>query len=296
MLGDTECPRDQVDLLDRHVHGIVGRLQFDQQHELVAAYARQRVLTVQVPTQARRHRLEQQVADMVAEGIVDRLEPVQIDEHQRKATALLRHFANGLLDTVGQQRAVGQRGQGVVQGQLREFLVGQGQRAGKLGSTGFEAGIQHRGQQGHREHGQGGDQYQVNQPITLEPTGQCSAETALWKVRGGHAGVMHADDGNAHYHRRQATELPDIRGVLAQTEGNPQRRRRGADRNHQRSAEQRRVVVDARQHAQRRHAGVMHATDPCPHDQGAEPQLQPGQPRLAHQPQGKARRQHGDQQ
>ncbi|MNN21203.1 hypothetical protein D3C81_1345140 [compost metagenome] len=51
---------------------------------------------------------------MVTKRIVDRLEAVQVDEHQRKTTALLRHLADRLLDTVGKQRAIGQAGQRVM--------------------------------------------------------------------------------------------------------------------------------------------------------------------------------------
>ncbi|MNH10694.1 hypothetical protein D3C79_701810 [compost metagenome] len=183
-----------------------------------------------------------------------------------------------------------------MQGQLGEFLIGQGQRTGKFGGPGFQASIQHRGQQGRGQHRQGGNQHQVIQAVAAQAITQGAAVTAFREVRRGHAGVMHADDRHAHDDRRAATNLPHVQGLLAQAEGDPQGRRRSADGDQQRGAEQRRVVVDARRHAQRGHAGVMHAADAGAHDQCAKTQLQPGQGRLADQPQGKARRQPGDQQ
>ncbi len=296
VLGHAERPGHQVDLLDRHVHGIVRLLQFHQQHEFVAANPCQRVLAVQVAAQAGRYRFEQKVTDMMAKGIVDWFEAVQINEHQGKTAALLRHFGDGLFDAIGQQGTVGQIGEGVVQGQLGQFLVGQGQRTGQLGSTCLETRVQHRSQQSHCQYCQRGDQHQVNQAVTLQSAPQRAAEAALGEVRRGHAGVMHANDGNAHDHRRQAADLPYIGCVCAQAEGDPQCRRRGTYGNQQRSTEQRRVVIDARQHAQGSHAGVVHASDTGAHDQRAEPQLQRWQARLADQPQGKARGQHSDQQ
>ncbi|MNS51167.1 hypothetical protein D3C72_838340 [compost metagenome] len=184
-----------------------------------------------------------------------------------------------------------------MQGQLGQFLVGQGQRTGQLGGACLQAGVQHRGEQGHRQYRQGGDQHQVDQAVALQASpGQRTAEAAFGEIRRGHAGVVHADDGEAHHHRRQAANLPHIRGVCAQTEGDPQGRCRGAHGNQQRGPEQRRVIVDARQHAQRGHAGVVHEGDAGAHDQRAKRQLLPRQARLADQPQGKARGQHGNQQ
>ncbi|MOA43898.1 hypothetical protein D3C78_1661020 [compost metagenome] len=91
MLGDPEGPCDQTDLTRREVQGVVLLVQLHQQHKLIATDPRQRVVTAQVFTQARCHLTQQQIAHVMSEGIVDRLEPVQIDEHQGKTAALFLH-------------------------------------------------------------------------------------------------------------------------------------------------------------------------------------------------------------
>ncbi|MNI89298.1 hypothetical protein D3C73_1466850 [compost metagenome] len=101
--------------------------QLDQQHELIAADSGQGILVTHVLAQAQRHFSQQQIAHVMAERIVDRLEAVQIDEHQRKTAALRLHRRHCLLDAISQQHAIGQTGQGVVQGQLGQFTVGFGE-------------------------------------------------------------------------------------------------------------------------------------------------------------------------
>jgi hypothetical protein len=114
-----------------------------------------------------------------------------------------------------------------VQGQLGQFLVGQGQRIGEHGGARFQARIEQRGQQGNAQHRQGGDQDQVVQALAIQAVDGRAAETAIGETRRRHAGVMHADDGNPHHHRRTATDQAHI-GVCAQAEGDPQRRTGGA--------------------------------------------------------------------
>ncbi|MNE29626.1 hypothetical protein D3C80_1231160 [compost metagenome] len=183
-----------------------------------------------------------------------------------------------------------------MQSQLGKLLVGAGQRARQFRRARFQAGVEHRGQQRHRQYGQGGDQHQVIQAVATQASAQRATEAAFREVGRCHRGVVHADNRHAHHHRRGAPDLPDIQGLLTQAEGNPQGCRRSAHGNHQRQAEQHRVVVDARLHQQRGHAGVMHAADTRAHDQRPQAQLGPGQARLADQPQGKTGRQPGDQQ
>ncbi|MNN17145.1 hypothetical protein D3C81_1303190 [compost metagenome] len=160
-----------------------------------------------------------------------------------------------------------------MQGQLGQFAIGLGQRLGKVGGPGFQARIEDRGQQGDAQYRQGGDQDQVVEAIAAQAIDGCAAKTALRKLRGGHAGVVHADNGDAHDHGGATTDQSHMRRVLAQVKGNPQRGARSAHGDQQGSAKQRRVVIDPRLHAHRRHAGVMHRADPCAHHQRAEPQL-----------------------
>ena len=57
---------------------------------------------------------------MVAEGIVDRLEAVEVDEeHRHLPIGAARQF-EGVADALLQQVAVGEAGQGVVQGEVAQ--------------------------------------------------------------------------------------------------------------------------------------------------------------------------------
>ncbi|MNP41507.1 hypothetical protein D3C76_1352140 [compost metagenome] len=108
-----------------------------------------------------------------------------------------------------------------MQGQLGQFPVGFGQRLGKTGGSGFQARIEDRSQQGDAQYRQGGDQHQVVEAVAAQAIGGCAAKAACGELRGGHAGVVHADNGNAHEHRRATADQAHIRRVLAQAERNP---------------------------------------------------------------------------
>ncbi|MNQ60045.1 hypothetical protein D3C85_743120 [compost metagenome] len=288
VLPDPERTRDQPHLPRGQAQGIVRLGELHQQHELVPADARQGVLAAQILTQAHAHLAQQLVAHMVTKGVVHRLEAVQVNEHQRKAAALLLHPLHGQVDTVGQQHAVGQPGERVVQGQLGQFTVGQGQGIGQLGGTRLKARIEDGGQQRDAQHRQSGDQYQVVQALAAQAIEGGAAKAAVGELRGSHPGVVHANDGNAHDDRRPGPGKAHVRGVLAQPEGDPQCRGRCPDGNRQRGTEQGRGIIDAGSHAQGGHAGVVHGTDPGAHDQGTKCQLPGRQAWLANQPQGKA--------
>ncbi len=75
----------------------------------------------------RRHHLEDVVAIGVAIGVVDRLEAVQVEVHDRGLGMAAVGVLQGGLDAVFQQAAVGQAGEGVVQRQLllRARILGQ---------------------------------------------------------------------------------------------------------------------------------------------------------------------------
>jgi hypothetical protein len=94
----------------------VGRIAHFLQHhdELVAAEPRHGVAAAQRPRQPRRHLLEDLVADVVAERVVDVLEPVEVEEHQRHAGAVAARVHERLAQAVGEQVAVGEAGEAVV--------------------------------------------------------------------------------------------------------------------------------------------------------------------------------------
>ena len=125
--GDFERLADQVNLARGDTLGVGRCFEAYQQDELVATDARQGVLAVQAGAQARGDGAQQLVAHVMAKGVVDRLETIQIDEHHRQTTADRIDLADRLADAVGQENTVGQAGQVVVQGQLSQLLVGQGQ-------------------------------------------------------------------------------------------------------------------------------------------------------------------------
>ena len=92
-----------------------------QHHKLVATLPAHGVRTAHAGRQALRHRLQQAVANAVAEGIVDQLEVVQIEkQHAQMATAPLGH-GNRLADPVVEQHPVGQVGEKVMLGQIGHF-------------------------------------------------------------------------------------------------------------------------------------------------------------------------------
>jgi hypothetical protein len=89
--------------------------------ELVAAEAADHVARPDGGQQAPRHRLEEQVAALVAEAIVDRLEAIDVDvDHRRLRLAAGQHRGEAL----HQVCAIGQAGEGVLQGRAPQRLLG----------------------------------------------------------------------------------------------------------------------------------------------------------------------------
>jgi len=84
-----------------------------QHHELVAAQARDGVDLAQAGLQPLGHVHQHAVAELVAQGVVDVLEAVEVGEQQRKGRALALRHGDGELHPVGQHAAVGQAGQRV---------------------------------------------------------------------------------------------------------------------------------------------------------------------------------------
>ena len=92
--------------------------------ELVAADARYRVAVAHRLLQPQRHLLQQLVAAGVAQGVVDRLEAVEVDEQRRERHIAALGLHDDLRKVVGEQRAVGQPGQRVELGEVgRRFSL-----------------------------------------------------------------------------------------------------------------------------------------------------------------------------
>jgi hypothetical protein len=107
----------------RHRRHVVGVRDARQQHrELVAAEARDQVAAARALEQHRGHAHQQRVAGGVALRVVDLLEVVEVDEDHRHVLAR-RIARQRLLDAIAEERAVGQSGQGVVEGTVRQLRL-----------------------------------------------------------------------------------------------------------------------------------------------------------------------------
>ncbi|MNO34805.1 hypothetical protein D3C76_248490 [compost metagenome] len=120
--------------------GVTGFVQAGQQDdELVAAQAGHGVDITHLLLQALGNALEQQVADRVAEAVVDVLETVEVKEqHRALAVGHLRAGERGL-QAVLEQGTIGQAGQRVVVGLVVELGLGV-LEAGDVGEHGDEVG------------------------------------------------------------------------------------------------------------------------------------------------------------
>ena len=91
--------------------------------ELVAAEPRDKIGLADAAPDAGRHRLEQFVADMMPERIVDALEFVDVDIKQSELLAAAGSLQLAL-DLFAEQHPVRQVGQRVVMRKMRDLLVG----------------------------------------------------------------------------------------------------------------------------------------------------------------------------
>ena len=66
---------------------------------------------------------QQFVAGLVADGVVDRLEAVEVDEEHGRAAVAAAAAGQGLPDPLGEQRAVGQVGERVVRGVVLQLRL-----------------------------------------------------------------------------------------------------------------------------------------------------------------------------
>jgi hypothetical protein len=98
----------------RHFGGTLRVGLAQQQHELVAAQPRHRVLPAHLALQAARQLDQHRVARAVPERVVDGLEVVEVEEHQRQRRAVAVRAVQRHAAAVLQQRPVRQPGQGVV--------------------------------------------------------------------------------------------------------------------------------------------------------------------------------------
>ena len=94
-----------------------------QDRELVAAEAGRGVAGADARVEPLGDLDEHLVAGSVAEAVVDGLEVVEVEEHDGEAAALAPRAGRGVADALAEQRAVGQAGDGIVEGLVRELLL-----------------------------------------------------------------------------------------------------------------------------------------------------------------------------
>src|SRR5262249_14782044 len=68
----------------RGSHAFATRWRFHQYAEFIAAEARREAIVTDAALQARRDHLQQLVANCVTVHVIDRLEAIKVDEHQRE--------------------------------------------------------------------------------------------------------------------------------------------------------------------------------------------------------------------
>eukprot|EP00659_Diplonema_papillatum_P013429 gene13429-biopygen13469 len=122
------------------VFGVAGLLQAGQQDdEFVTAQAGDGVDVSQLVLEANGDVLEQQVANRVAEAVVDVFETVEVEEQHGALAAGFLLVVEGGLQAAFKQGAVGQAGQRVVVGLVIEARLGV-LEAGDVGKHGDEVG------------------------------------------------------------------------------------------------------------------------------------------------------------
>ena len=124
-LGQVERLLEAGQQLARDGARLDRRVQVGQaDRELVAAQPRDRVGPAQRGAQPLGDLAQQQVAGVVAERVVDVLEAVEVEQQQADVGPVAVGGGQRLLEPVGQQGAVGQPGQAVVQRLVAHLLLG----------------------------------------------------------------------------------------------------------------------------------------------------------------------------
>ncbi len=139
--------------LDRHLHAVDV---LEQHRELVAAEARQGVALAHARPDAASDLDQHLVAGGVAEAVVDGLEIVEVEQEKGEGPADPPGPDEGVGQTVGEQRAVGEAGQGIVKRLVGEplfqelSLVGVAKGEHEAGQIGIvqEVGDRHLHEQG----------------------------------------------------------------------------------------------------------------------------------------------------
>ena len=117
-VADVERALELAEQAARDALRVAGVGDGDDQPELVAAEARDRVARAQRQLQADRDLDQEAVALLVAEGVVDLLELVEVEQHHRELVAGSRRTADRVLGAVVEEHTVREARQTVVQRDL----------------------------------------------------------------------------------------------------------------------------------------------------------------------------------
>jgi hypothetical protein len=118
-LAGSETEIEQVGLvqraldLDRHAFGLHRRQQagvefLQDDDELVAAQTRHGIAFADAGFHARRDLDQELVADIMTQGVVEGLEVVEVEQHQRRRGAMPRAGGQRLAQAIEHQAAIGQ--------------------------------------------------------------------------------------------------------------------------------------------------------------------------------------------
>ncbi len=156
-----------------------------QHHEFVAAEAADDIGVADRLAQALRHELEQRVAGLVAERVVDGLEAVEVDEQHRDRLAGAGRLQHRLAQPLLRDAAVRQAGQQVVVGEVADLLfrglaVADVQAAEDVVPD-RAGGIAHRGQ--HRPGGERAAATLVHQHLAAPPAAALGGRPGLARLR-----------------------------------------------------------------------------------------------------------------
>ncbi len=155
LVVDRRRRRHRVEQLAGDQSGVLGLGQvLDQDRELVAAEARHGVGLAQAAAETLGHDRQQAIAGQMPEAIVDRLEAVEVEDHDRDQALVAPGPGERALQTILEQRAVGEPGQLVVLRQVAEpfrlALAGESVADGPLETDRIEPVLVE--EIGHAEH------------------------------------------------------------------------------------------------------------------------------------------------
>ncbi|MNX84541.1 hypothetical protein D3C86_1163470 [compost metagenome] len=245
-------------------------MQIDEQAELVAAKACDHILvTANRALDVRGKHFEQFVSGIVAKAVVDPLEMVDVQEHDRQHPAFVGFLDEFFGEDLVEPAAVDQVGQRVV---VRHLLQRHA-RLVQLAEQGVDplqvvvlvlqflvrqcrADAAPDDQQGDDCHGQRQLQVAVFAGLRWQ------AVAGQHQIEGGHGREVHAQDACP---KQQAgavfEELMQHPGAVAQIPCQQQGCQRGTDRDRDGKGKQARMVVDRSAGVHGRHAHVMHGRD-----------------------------------